>query len=227
MRRSLARFSRQEASNRIPSLVDFITITPGFRLSVHTTRLSCRFNFLAIRDQGAAAPCRTGTPLIGRAHGAPSGYATAWKLASHILMRALLPNSDLLSLHRTCDVVGLSNGKRDNRECRVAGGTSGELASVGDEYVLDVVGLPEFIDHAILRLCAHPVGAEIVSAWIGRRRIGDRRTDRLIDRGALLVGVCAHGDVVGVIIVVNGRPHAPGLKYAAMKGSRRDSVSIS
>ena len=36
MRRSLARFSRQEASNRIPSLVDFITITPGFRLSVHT-----------------------------------------------------------------------------------------------------------------------------------------------------------------------------------------------
>src|SRR5258705_8733950 len=36
MRRSRARFSRQEASNRIPSLVDFITITPGFRLSVHT-----------------------------------------------------------------------------------------------------------------------------------------------------------------------------------------------
>ena len=36
MRRSLARFSRQEASNRIPSLVDFITITPGFRLSVHS-----------------------------------------------------------------------------------------------------------------------------------------------------------------------------------------------
>src|ERR1700687_37685 len=36
MRRSLARFSRQEASNRIPTLVDFITITPGFRLSVHT-----------------------------------------------------------------------------------------------------------------------------------------------------------------------------------------------
>jgi hypothetical protein len=29
-------------------------------------------------------------------------------------MRALPPNSDLLSLHRTCDVVGLSNGKRDN-----------------------------------------------------------------------------------------------------------------
>jgi hypothetical protein len=51
-------------------------------------------------------------------------------------MRALPPNSDLLSLHRTCDVVGLSNGKRDNRECRVARGTSDELASVGDEYVV-------------------------------------------------------------------------------------------
>jgi hypothetical protein len=42
MRRSLARFSLQEASNRIPSLVDFITITPGFKFSVHTTRVVYR-----------------------------------------------------------------------------------------------------------------------------------------------------------------------------------------
>jgi hypothetical protein len=32
----LARFSREEASDRIPSLVDFITITRGFRLGAHT-----------------------------------------------------------------------------------------------------------------------------------------------------------------------------------------------
>src|SRR5262249_34276356 len=32
MHRSLARFSRPEASNRIPSLADFITTTSGFRV---------------------------------------------------------------------------------------------------------------------------------------------------------------------------------------------------
>ena len=36
MRQSLARFNRQEVSSRIPSLADFITLTYGFRLSVHT-----------------------------------------------------------------------------------------------------------------------------------------------------------------------------------------------
>ena len=36
MRRSLVRFSRLEASNRTLSLADFITITCGFRFSVHT-----------------------------------------------------------------------------------------------------------------------------------------------------------------------------------------------
>jgi transcriptional regulator with XRE-family HTH domain len=37
MRRSLARFSGPEASNPTPSLADFITITFGFRFSVHTS----------------------------------------------------------------------------------------------------------------------------------------------------------------------------------------------
>jgi transposase InsO family protein len=36
MRRSLARFSGPESSNRTPFLADFITITYGFRFSVHT-----------------------------------------------------------------------------------------------------------------------------------------------------------------------------------------------
>jgi hypothetical protein len=35
MHPSLARFSGPEASNRTPSLADFITITSGFRFSVH------------------------------------------------------------------------------------------------------------------------------------------------------------------------------------------------
>jgi hypothetical protein len=36
MPRSLAQFSGPEASNHTPSLADFITITFGFRFSVHT-----------------------------------------------------------------------------------------------------------------------------------------------------------------------------------------------
>src|SRR5262249_12318868 len=36
MHRSLAWFSGPEASNRTPSLADFITTTSGFRFSVHT-----------------------------------------------------------------------------------------------------------------------------------------------------------------------------------------------
>src|SRR3979411_1153486 len=39
MRRSLAKFSELEASNHTPSLADFITTTPVFKLSVHTTAL--------------------------------------------------------------------------------------------------------------------------------------------------------------------------------------------
>jgi hypothetical protein len=36
MLRSLARFNGPEASDRTPSLADFITTTSGFRFSVHT-----------------------------------------------------------------------------------------------------------------------------------------------------------------------------------------------
>jgi hypothetical protein len=36
MRRSFARFRGLEASNRSPSLADFIITTSGFRFSVHT-----------------------------------------------------------------------------------------------------------------------------------------------------------------------------------------------
>jgi hypothetical protein len=38
MRRSRARFSRPEASNRISSLADFTTTTPELKFSVHTAR---------------------------------------------------------------------------------------------------------------------------------------------------------------------------------------------
>src|SRR5450631_559037 len=38
MRRSLAKFSESEASNHAPSWADFITATPAFKLSVHTSK---------------------------------------------------------------------------------------------------------------------------------------------------------------------------------------------
>src|SRR5258708_3717023 len=64
MRRSLARFSRQEASNRIPSLVDFIAITPGFRLSVHTAVPSSRpAERRSRRAQGRSRPARPAVAL--------------------------------------------------------------------------------------------------------------------------------------------------------------------
>ena len=71
--------------------------------------------------------------------------------------------------------------------------------AIGDEQVLDVVGLAPLVDHAVLRLLRHAVGAEIVGGGIGRRVVGPLGADRLVDRAALLVGVLAHGDVVGVI----------------------------
>jgi hypothetical protein len=41
MHRSFARFSGPEASNRTPSLADFITITYGFRFLVQTSVTIC------------------------------------------------------------------------------------------------------------------------------------------------------------------------------------------
>ena len=113
--------------------------------------------------------------------------------------------SDFLALHRAGDVVRLPDRQRDDRQRRIAGRAAGELAAVGDEQVLDVVGLAELVHHAVPRLLAHPVGAEVVRAGIGRRRIGHGGADGLVDRGALLVGVVAHRDVVGMIVEMHAR----------------------
>jgi hypothetical protein len=61
MRRSLARFSRPEASNQTLFLVDFITIMSGFRFSVHTGWFDFRVAHLgqgSPRGKAAACACR-------------------------------------------------------------------------------------------------------------------------------------------------------------------------
>ncbi|HEY4721123.1 MAG TPA: integrase core domain-containing protein, partial [Anaerolineae bacterium] len=52
MRRSVARFSGPDASNRTPSLADFITTTSGFRFSVHT-----RIAWFGLQASRAFAEC--------------------------------------------------------------------------------------------------------------------------------------------------------------------------
>src|SRR5216683_2962172 len=66
---------------------------------------------------------------------------------------------DLLALHRAADVVRMPDRERHDRQRWIAGGAASELAAIRDEQVLDVVGLAEFVHHAIPRLLAHPVGA--------------------------------------------------------------------
>src|ERR1700674_2803307 len=62
---------------------------------------------------------------------------------------------NLLALHGGRDVVRLPDGERNDGQRRVAGRAAGELAAVGHEQVLDVVGLAELVHHAIPRLLAH------------------------------------------------------------------------
>src|SRR5450830_957207 len=82
MPRSLARFNGPEASNRTPSLADFITTTFGFRFSVHTgvhvplARASLQFGLASAptwphRPQRIRGP-NDGTGVLSRRAGALS-----------------------------------------------------------------------------------------------------------------------------------------------------------
>lgn len=61
-------------------------------------------------------------------------------------------NSDGVPAHLLGDVVGLANGKADNRQCWVLGAAGRELATVGDEQILDVMTLAEFVADAVARI---------------------------------------------------------------------------
>ena len=132
--------------------------------------------------------------------------------------------SDVLRAHLLGDVVGLADGQRHDGQRRVLRAAGRELAAVGDEQVLDVVRLAPFVDHAVARLLAHPVGAEIVRRGIGRRREGTRRADRLIERLARLVGMVAHRDVVRMVVEGDvGDRHAVLVLQVAMQRHARSA----
>jgi hypothetical protein len=93
---------------------------------------------------------------------------------------------DLAPLHCAGNVVGLPDGQRNDSQRRVARGAGRELAPVRHEQVLDVVRLTVFVDPDVTRLLAHPVGPEVVSARMGRRRERTNCADCIVDRCALL-----------------------------------------
>src|SRR5690606_21757034 len=99
--------------------------------------------------------------------------------------------SDGVRLHLLGDVVGLPDRQRDDRQRRVFGGAGGELAAVRHEQVPDVVRLAVAVDHTVLGLLAHAVGAEVVRGRVGRRREDARRADRVVEGRTLLVGMVA------------------------------------
>ena len=79
------------------------------------------------------------------------------------LLRAVSSVSDRVRLHLVGDVVGLTDREGHDRQRRVLGPAGCELAAVRDEQVLDVVRLAPLVHHAVARIGAHTVRAEIVS----------------------------------------------------------------
>ena len=131
---------------------------------------------------------------------------------------------DLASLHRPADVVGLADRKRDNRQGRIAGSTGRELTAVRDEQIPDVMRLPIFVDDAVARLFAHPICPQVMGAGVRGRRERARRSDCVVHRGALLVRMIAHGDVVGVVVIVDARDrHSVGVLHHRIE---RDPVGL-
>src|SRR5437899_13042371 len=76
--------------------------------------------------------------------------------------RSRIIDLDRVFAHLFRDVVRLTNGKRNNRQGGVLCAAGRELAAIGDEQILDVVSLAEFVADAISRILRHPAGAEIM-----------------------------------------------------------------
>ncbi len=93
--------------------------------------------------------------------------------------------SDLVLAHLLGDTVGLADRQRDDSERGVLGGTGGELVAVGDEQVLDVVGLAVLVHHASRRIGAHPAAAEIVRRGVWRGADGAHGAHHPVHRRAV------------------------------------------
>jgi len=107
--------------------------------------------------------------------------------------------------HLVRDVVRLPDRERYNRQRRIGRRAGAELASIGDEQVRDLMGLPPFVAYTILRPLAHAAAAHVVARGERGRLVDFLRAQRLVDRAALSKGVIAHPFVIDVIVIVDMR----------------------
>ena len=79
-----------------------------------------------------------------------------WRIQDPQCSRRKSAGLDFLSLHGAGDMIRLPDGKRHDRERRIAGRAAGELAAIGDEQIFDIVGLAEFVHDTVPCFRAHP-----------------------------------------------------------------------
>src|SRR5262249_36845085 len=89
-----------------------------------------------------------------------SGDAKRGEAAERYL-RCLERDSNLFLAQLIGDVVGLADRQRHDREGWVLRAAGRELAAIGDEEILDVVGLAPLVDDAVAWILRHAIGAEI------------------------------------------------------------------
>lgn len=108
--------------------------------------------------------------------------------------------SEILLHDLISDVIRLPDCERNDRQRRVCRRAGGELASIGDKEVFDVVGLAPFIADPIFATSALAAGAQIVSGRTWRNPDDPGRTDGVIDHCASRKTVIPHGNVVRMIV---------------------------
>src|SRR5262245_45935141 len=117
----------------------------------------------------------------------------------------------LLPTQLTGQVLSLPDRERHNGQRRVLGPAGRKLAAVRDEQIGDVVGLAILVAHPVLRLLALAAGALVLGAGEWRQLEYLFGAERLVDRRSRLVGVVAHGSVVGMVLKVHHRHRHPVL----------------
>jgi hypothetical protein len=124
MRRSLARFSRPEASNQTLFLVDFNTIMSGLRFSVHTGWFDFRVAHLGQRSpRGKAAACACRVMVISESLRGCRAYI-------HISLPVAGVHSP--SAVRHASVPTNSSLTADDRHCCVCAANAPEAWLIGD-----------------------------------------------------------------------------------------------
>src|SRR5471030_2215855 len=114
---------------------------------------------------------KIGSALTNSSHILSSSRKKEFKRTRRGYARAgfAVETSNRAFAHLSGDVIRLANGEGDDGKRRVLRAAGGELATVGNEQVLDVMRLPELVAHAIGGIAAHAASAEVVCGRVGRR----------------------------------------------------------